>query len=136
MRRTFLLFLCLMIGASLCACSNNQEIIERLTVSHTTAARIEKNGDEKGIDITSEIASLHTFDNLSLDAPDKEVPLLGEWVYRITFNPPDLVKNSSAIIVQFGENCLSINDRIYIAGEGVSYEDILEWVESKYALFS
>ncbi len=135
MKKAILIFLCAIITLSFCACSNNQKDDEKLTVSHAVAARIEKNGDNRVMDITSEIDSLDTFDNLDLVRPQNEIPVLGEWIYRITFNPSDIVKNSSEILIQFGENCLAINDKIYVTSDSIDYAEILEWVESKYSYF-
>ncbi len=135
MKRLFIFFISLILVFGICACSNTQKTNERLSVNNSYAARIEKNGSEEVFEVTGEIDLFDSFDNLALDTPKNEIPVLGEWVYKITFNPSNIVKNSSEIIVQFGESCLSINDKIYVAAEGVDYADILEWAESKYSYF-
>ncbi len=135
MKKQLLIFLYVVIALSFCACSNNQQNNEKITVSNAVAARIEKSGDDRILEVTSEIDSFDTFDDLDLVRPQSDIPLLGEWVYRITFDPSDIVKNGSEIVIQFGENCLSINDVIYVASDNVDYADILEWIESKYSYF-
>ncbi len=135
MEKRILISLFVVIALSFCACSHNQQENEKITVSNAVAARIEKNGEDRILEVTSEIDSLDTFDDLNLVRPQTEIPLLGEWVYRITFNPSEIVKNSSEIVIQFGENCLAINDQIYVTSDGIDYADVLEWVESKYSYF-
>ncbi len=104
-------------------------------MSHCTAVRLEKRGSAHAVLVTGEVSSLYTLDSLALAVPEQEVPLLGEWIYRMTFDPADIVKGGSEIIVQFGENCLSIDDKIYVAEDGTDYADILAWAESKYVSF-
>ena len=105
---------------------------ERISVRNTAAASFEFIDDkDKGYKLfTSEIATLWTFDSLTLEPSEEE--LSEDWVYRIIFNPGYIVKNGNEIVILFGENNLSVNGKTYVASAGVDYNDILNWAKWKY----
>ena len=116
----------------LSACTSNNQT-KRETVSDSAVATFEYIEDKGYKLITSEIDSLDTFDSLMLK--QAEVDLTGEWVYRIIFNPQKYSKNTEAVVILFGEECISINGVTYIADDNVLYSDILSWAEAKYKFF-
>jgi hypothetical protein len=116
----------------LSACTSNNQT-KRETVSDSAVATFEYIEDKGYKLITSEIDSLDTFDSLMLK--QAEVDFTGEWVYRIIFNPQKYSKNIEAVVILFGEECISINGVTYIADDNVLYSDILSWAEAKYKFF-
>lgn len=116
----------------LSACTSNNQT-KRETVSDSAVATFEYIEDKGYKLITSEIDSLDTFDSLMLK--QAEVDFTGEWVYRIIFNPQKYSKNTEAVVILFGEECISINGETYVADDNVSYSDILSWAEAKYKFF-
>ena len=61
-------------------------------------------------------------------AVDKEE----DWLYRITYSPKDKVSNSEEITVSFHRDYIQIGSEIYLAKQGVDYDDVLEWAKSKH----
>ena len=116
----------------LSACTSNNQT-KRETVSDSAVATFEYIEDKGQKLITSEIDSLDTFDSLMLK--QAEIDFTGEWVYRIIFNPQKYSKNTEAVVILFGEECISINGETYVADDNVSYSDILSWAEAKYKFF-
>ena len=116
----------------LSACTSNNQT-KRETVSDSAVATFEYIEDKGYKLITSEIDSLDTFDGLMLK--QAEVDFTGDWVYRIIFNPQKYSKNTKAVVILFGEECISINGETYVADDNVSYSDILSWAEAKYKFF-
>lgn len=116
----------------LSACTSNNQT-KRETVSDSAVATFEYIEDKGYKLITSEIDSLDTFDGLMLK--QAEVDFTGDWVYRIIFNPQKYSKNTEAVVILFGEECISINGETYVADDNVSYSDILSWAEAKYKFF-
>lgn len=116
----------------LSACTSNNQT-KRETVSDSAVATFEYIEDKGYKLITSEIDSLDTFDSLMLK--QAEIDFTGEWVYRIIFNPQKYSKNTEAVVILFGEECISINGETYVADDNVSYSDILSWAEAKYKFF-
>ena len=104
-------------------------------ILHTVAARFEINGSpERTVLVISEIWTLSsTFG--SLDLVESDIPV-GEWKYRITFNPVSVVKNSEEIIVLIGENSMSINDNIYSTPEEVTFSAVVEIFDGSFNFFS
>ena len=104
-------------------------------ILRTVAARFEINGSpERTVFVESEIWTLSsTFGSLIL--VESDIPV-GEWKYRITFNPVSVVKNSEEIVVLIGENSMSINDNIYSAPEDVPFSAVVEIFDSKFNFFS
>ncbi len=104
-------------------------------ILRTVAARFEINGSpERTVLVISEIWTLSsTFG--SLDLVESDIPV-GEWKYRITFNPVSVVKNSEEIIVLIGENSMSINDNIYSTPEEVPFSAVVEIFDGSFNFFS
>ena len=79
---------------------------------------------------TMELASLSSFEieNTPLEPADKE----DEWLYRIIYNPKDIVSNVDEIVVSFHRDYIQIGSEYYLPKQGVKFSDILEWAESKF----
>ena len=58
-----------------------------------------------------------------------------DWIYRIIYNPSEVVQGSETIVVSFYEHYMQINEAYYTGGEGVSYEYILEWAKYTFDYF-
>jgi len=129
--------LMLLCAVALCACALNgtqsQNDADPLSAKHFTGAAFERAGDPGYKLITSEIASLYTFQSLNICPSDGEFK--EPWLYRITFDPKVLMPQGEEFVVLFGEENLSVNGICYVPAEGVSYEDILSWVRGKYEYF-
>ena len=62
------------------------------------------------------------------------------WLYRFTYNPPELVHdkdgNSVEIVVLFGAENLSVDGATYTSGEGLPYRKLLNWAETQYQYYA
>ena len=132
MKKLIALVFVLVCVLSLASCKTNNQT-QRETVSDFSVAIFEYIEDNGYKLITSEIDSLDTFDSLLLKLSEMEFD--GEWIYRITFNPKEYSKNTEEFVILFGEQCVSINGITYIADDGTSYSDILNWAVEKYKFF-
>ncbi len=68
-------------------------------------------------------------------APLEPVDQKDDWQYRITYNPRDIVSDSEEIIVSFHSEYIQVGSNFYLSKQGVNFEDILEWAESKFEYF-
>lgn len=104
-------------------------------ITRSAAARFEKNGSpERTVLVESQILALSwTFSSLRLEESD--IPV-GEWIYRITFDPAPAVKNAGEKVVLTGEESLSINGRLYSTPEEVPFEQVVEVFDGKFEYFS
>lgn len=104
-------------------------------ITHAVAARFEINGSpERTVFVESEIWTLSsTFGSLRL--VESDIPV-GEWKYRITFNPVSVVKNSEEIVVLIGENSMSVNGNIYSTPEEVPFSAVVEVFDGTFNFFS
>ncbi len=118
----------------LSACGDSE--IERPTVNGATAATFEyaDEADNGYKLITSEIATLYTFDTLDIVPAQQETPF--DWVYRMTINPEEVVHGGDEIIILFGEEQMSIDGVPFTSGDGVDYADVLNWAANKYSYFA
>lgn len=132
MKKLTLLFFALFCVLAFSACTPDNHN-SRETVSDFAVATFEYKEDNGYKLITSEIDSLDTFDGLMLK--QAETDFKGDWIYRITFNPQEYTINAEEFIILFGDECVSINGKIYVADDNVSYSDILSWAENKYKFF-
>ena len=143
MKRSIALVLALVCVLGLSSCkSNNQDEKQPYSIPKSSVATFEYREDKGYKLITSEIGSLDTLVGLNLKPSDAEFK--GEWIYRITFNPEkyidipekyEKIRDTEEFVVLFGEQCVSIDGITYVANDGVSYSDILNWAAAKYEYF-
>lgn len=135
MKRILLLLIAFTLAFSLIGCSkqSNETVFD--TIRNSPAAKLElSNGSSTYVD--GEIASLSSFADLdlmktTLEPTDSE----SDWLYRIIFNPSEKVKNADEITVSFHKEYIQINSEYYLTAEGVPFNGVLEWVESKFDYF-
>ncbi len=80
------------------------------------------------------IMKLHELAYMAL-VLDTEKTFDEDWIYRITFESEWGVyqsDNYEKVVVLIGKNSLHVGDSVYVAEEGVEFEDILEYVEDVY----
>lgn len=119
---------------SLSACSPKKEasVFDRMLES--PVAEIERSdGSCARVWETDSLSSLAGFEleEAVLEPADQE----SDWLYRITYNPKDVMENGEEIVVSFHADYLRIDSEFYLPKNGVNYQDILEWVESKFDYF-
>lgn len=132
MKRILLLLIAFTLAFSLIGCSkqSNETVFD--TIRNSPAAKLElSNGSSTYVD--GEIASLSSFADLdlmktTLEPTDSE----SDWLYRIIFNPSEKVQNADEITVSFHKEYIQINSKYYLTAEGVPFDGVLEWVESKF----
>lgn len=85
--------------------------------------------------VDSEIDLVRSFADLEL--VEVQVATDGEsgWLYRISFNPSDRVLNVDEIVVSFYKGYVQVGEEYYTAPEGVEFESVLQWAESKFDYF-
>lgn len=135
MKRIFILLIALTLAFSLIGCSkhSNETVFDAIKLS--PAAKIEL-PDGSSAYVDSEIDSIRSFADLELmEASLKPADNESDWLYRIIFNPSEKVKNTDEIIVSFHEKYIQINSEYYLTAEGVPFDGVLEWAESKFDYF-
>lgn len=86
--------------------------------------------------VDSEISSISSFADLELmAAPLEPADEESDWLYRIIFNPSEKVPDADEIMVLFHSKYVQIDTEFYLTTEGVEFESILEWAESKFDYF-
>lgn len=133
-RNRVIISVLIMVLALLTACVKETKD-KRPTVNGASVAKFEyaEEVDDGYKLITSEIASLYTFDSLSITISDDNGSF--DWIYQITFNPKELVEQGNQIVVLFGEDVISINGQNYIPADGTDYSGVLDWATNKYQSF-
>lgn len=92
--------------------------------------------DGSSVYVDSEIDSIRSFADLDLMAsPLEPADNESDWLYRIIFNPSEKVSDANEIIVSFHEKYVQIDSEYYQTPEGVEFESILQWAESKFDYF-
>lgn len=135
MKKIIILMTAFILVFGIAGCSGNSSEEDRPLVTNAPAATFAYIEDiDQGYKvITSEVSSLYTFDDLVLIPSDDTSTF--DWIYRVVFNPSEIVKGGEEITVLFGEEAISINGINYVAANDTDYSDILEWAESKYDFF-
>ena len=104
-----------------------------IEILDSNSAKLEYFRSDKPIFITSEIRSIsQTFG--SLDLVQSEVAV-GTWIYKITFNPSEIVIGGNEIVVLVGSKSMSINDMIYSTPPEVPFDKVVDIFQSKYEYF-
>lgn len=111
------------------AIENDMSFIGDLTCAYFEYADEENKGIKV---ITSEIDQFDSLNSMILE--EAESGFTGDWIYRITFNPEELMKDSQEIIVLINKESISINGNNYIHKNEPGA--ILNWAKSKYEYFS
>ena len=116
-----------------CSQSGDKTLWDRIKVS--PAARLEL-PDGTSVSVDGEIDSIRSFADLDLmAAPLEPADEETDWLYRIVFDPSEMVKDAKEIVVSFHEKYLQIDSEYYLPAKGVAYESVLEWAESKFDYF-
>lgn len=135
MKRIFILLIALTLAFSLIGCSNQSNETVFDAIWHSPAAKLEL-PDGSSVFVDSEINALRSIADLdlietTLEPADNE----SDWLYRIVFNPSEKVTNANEIIVSFHEKYIQIDSEYYLTLEGVEFENVLQWAESKFNYF-
>lgn len=135
MKKLFAILIAFSLAFSITGCSQNNDktVLDKIKVS--PAATMELPGGAS-VYVDSEIDSIRSFADLELiQAPLEPADNESDWLYRIVFNPNDKVTNADEIIVSFHEKYVQIDSEYYLTPEGVEFESILRWAESKFDYF-
>lgn len=132
--KRWLALLC--IGAALlAACAGTETKTYRDIIENSPAARLEL-PDGTSLIVDSEIAVLRSLAEMTIEeAAVRPADGAEGWLYRIVFNPPEKVHGAEELAVSFYEAYVQIGDAYYRGAEGVPYEEVLEWAESKLSHF-
>lgn len=135
MKRIFIFLITLTLAFSLIGCSEHSNETVFDAIKHSPAAKLElPNGSSAYVD--NEIASLRSFADLDLvETTLKLADNESDWLHRIVFNPSEKITNADEIIVSFHEEYIQIDSEYYLTAEGVEFDGVLEWVESKFDYF-
>ncbi len=132
MKKAITILITVMAVMALTACSASKEkeksIFDR--IQESPVALMESSDGVKVYVWNQDLASFSSLEieEATLEPADKEE----DWLYRITYNPKDKVSNSEEITVSFHQNYIQIGSEFYLAKQGVDYDDILKWAESKH----
>lgn len=119
----------------LCSCSNQDKTTDMDVIRNTAVAKLETD-DNNTMYVDSEIDILKSFADLEIhEAPLEPEDNEDDWIYRITFNPSEKVSGGDEVVVAFHNTYVQINSEYYLGNEGVSYDRILDWAQSKFAYF-
>ena len=132
MKKAITILIIVIVIMALTACSASKEkeksIFER--IQENTVALMESSDGVKVYVWNQDLASFSSLEieEATLEPADKEE----DWLYRITYSPKDKVSNSEEITVSFHRDYIQIGSEFYLAKQGVDYDDILKWAESKH----
>ena len=132
MKRILALLSAFVLTLSLSGCSkgDNETIFD--AIKRSPAAKMER-PDGSFMYVDSEISSISSFADLELmAAPLEPADEESDWLYRIIFNPSEKVPDVDEIMVSFHSKYVQIDTEFYLTTEGVEFESILEWAESKF----
>ena len=133
MKKAITILIIVIVIMALTACSASKEkeksIFERIQES-SVALMESSDGVKVYVWNMKDLASLSSLqiEEAPLEPADKEE----DWLYRITYSPKDKVSNSEEITVSFHRDYIQIGSEIYLAKQGVDYDDVLEWAKSKH----
>lgn len=135
MKKVIAAMITIFMVVSLMACSSTTEKSVLDKIKESPIAKLEL-PDGNSMYVDGEIASLHTFADLDLmestmEPADEEA----DWIYRITFNPSDRVKDCEEIVVSVHKEYVQINSEFYLTSQGVPFSDIIDWTKSKFDMF-
>lgn len=125
-----LLAVIMVITVSACSVSKEKEPSAFKKIQESSIALMESSdGVKVYVWNMQDLASLTSLqiEEAPFEPADKEE----DWLYRITYNPKDKVSSGEEIIVSFHSEYIQIGSEFYLANQGVSFENILEWAESK-----
>ena len=135
MKRLFILLITFALAFSITGCSKNNDKTVLDIIKASPAATIEL-PDGSSVYVDSEIASIRSFADLELMAsPLEPVDNEDDWLYRIVFNPSEKVTDADEIMVSFHKKYVEIGSEYYLTPEGVEFESVLQWAESKFDYF-
>ena len=135
MKKLFAMLIVFALAFSMTGCSKNNDKTVLDIIKISPAALMEL-PDGSSVYVDSEIDSIRSFADLDLMAsPLEPADNESDWLYRIIFNPSEKVSDANEIIVSFHEKYVQIDSEYYLAPEGVEFESILQWVESKFDYF-
>ena len=135
MKKVFAMLLVLVLVCSVAGChrDNRETVLD--AIRRSPVAKMEL-PDGSSTYVDGEIAVIRSFADLELmEAPLEPADNESDWLYRIVFNPSERVKNTDEIVVSFHVKYVQINSEYYLTRDGVAFEDILQWVESKFDYF-
>ena len=133
MKKAIMVLITVIVIMALTACSASKEIEKSIfdRIQESSAALMESSdGVKVYVWNMQDLASLSSLqiEEAPLEPADKEE----DWLYQITYNPKDKVSNSEEITVSFHRDYIQIGSEFYLAKQGVDYDDILKWAESKH----
>ncbi len=132
MKKTISILLVIILIMLLNACSvskeKEQSVFEK-TQESSVALMESSDGVKVYVWNMQDLASLSSLqiEEAPLEPADTEE----DWLYRITYNPKGKVSNSEEIIVSFHSEYIQIGSEFYMAKQGVDFDEVLEWAESK-----
>ena len=132
MKKTVSILFTILMIVTLNACSASKEN-DKSVFDQIKESSVAKMESSEGVKVyvwnMQDIASLSSLqiEEAPLEPADKEE----DWLYRITYNPKDKVSNGEEIIVSFHSAYIQIDSEFYLAKQGVGFDGILEWAESK-----
>lgn len=135
MKRLFTMLIVFALAFSITGCSksNDKTVLDIIKVSPAATMELP---DGSSVYVDSEIDSIRSFADLDLMAsPLEPADNEDDWLYRIVFNPSEKVTDTNEIIVSFHEKYVQIDSEYYLTPEGVEFESVLQWAESKFDYF-
>lgn len=135
MKRLFIMLIVFAVAFSITGCSKDSDktVLDAIKVSPAATMELP---DGSSVYVDGEIDSIRSFADLDLmESPLEPADSENDWLYRIVFNPSEKVKNADEIIVSFYEKYVQIDSEYYITPEGVEFESVLRWAESKFDYF-
>ncbi len=135
MKRLLTLLIAFALTFSIAGCSKNngKTVLDMIKVSPAATLELP---DGSSVYVDSEIDSIRSFADLDLmQAPLEPADNEDDWLYRIVFNPSEKVTDANEIIVSFHEKYVQIDSEYYLTPEGVEFESVLQWAESKFDYF-
>lgn len=134
MKKLLTIITSMFILISLFACSNKKEVKPFDNIKNSVAAKMELPDGRNAI-VDGEISTLTSLGDMSFATLEDHEETKGDWLYSITYNPQEKVKNSIETKVFFYKDFIQIDDKFYAPSDDEQYREIFNWTKSKFEYF-
>lgn len=126
-----IILLCLLVVGSVFMIENKQEANPFDSIKYSVSAKMELPDGTKTF-VDSEIDTLKPLGDMEFAILEDPDAMEQKWIYAITYNPVEKVKDSKEIRVLFYGDYIKIDDKCYAPSDDAEYKNILMWTKSKF----
>lgn len=135
MKKIVFLMVCQLMTLSLFGCTKDKETSPFDNIKDSAVAKMELN-DGTVIYVDSEIDSLKSIAYMEFAILEDPDAMEKNWIYCITYNPREKVKNGTETVVLFYGDYLKVGDKCYTVSDDAEYKEVLSWAKGKFDYFA